>query len=260
MDNESIAINIQHGHTELISQLWEQVSRFIDMQAGKYLNRFPEHYRALQGDMVNQAYFSFLTAIEKYEKERGSFINCLAWYIRGAFEAVIYGGRGSRLKNEPLNQAGSLDIPLNDTNDLYLVDTILDETAEAHYRELEDTDFWQNVNEILRDAIESIEDEDGRKIVSCIFNTGCTITAAARAGHIEINHANAAYRAAIRHMERHLKAHKQKERVCKAGLEDYIYGWGVRSYKNHMFTSSVEWEVIKRIEAKAKSNSVPIAV
>ena len=85
MTNEEIVEKIQSGKTEYITNLWESVSRFIDMQAGQYLDSFPQHYRSLRGDMVNQAYFSFLTAIEKYEQERGTFLfqkNKLGWVIK----------------------------------------------------------------------------------------------------------------------------------------------------------------------------------
>lgn len=121
---------------------------FIDSRRANYLDNFPEHYRALRGDMVNESYAYFLTAIEKYNPEKGTFLNYLTWYIRNAFEVAVYNGRGSGRKNDPLNQAISLETPIDDTEDLMLVDTLADETAEAQYREMEDIALWQSVRKL----------------------------------------------------------------------------------------------------------------
>lgn len=247
MTNEELAAKVQQGNTELIPLLWEQVNRFIDMQAGKYLDSFPEHYRALRGDMVNEAYLHFLTAIEKYDPERGAFLTCLGWYIRSAFEAVAYNGRGGRQKNDPLNQAVSLDTPIDDTEDLTLTDTLIDDTAEAPYRDLEDLALWQSVRKLLYEAIDHAADKIGSSLVRYMFDNGCNIGKASKALYGDKPVPYERYRKAMRQIRSYMGYSQVKKQVKDMGL-DYIYecGTSLTSYKNHVFTSSVELAAMKR--------------
>lgn len=247
MTNEELVTRVQQGDTKLIPLLWEQVSRFIDMQAGKYLDNFPDHYRALRGDMVNESYTYFLMAIEKYDPERGSFLACLGWYIRGAFEAVAYNGRGNRQKNDPLNQAVSLDIPIDDTEDLMLTDMLADETAEVPYRELEDIALWQSVRKLLYEAIDHAADKVGSSLVRYMFDNDCNIGAASKALYGDKPVQYERYRKAMRQIRSYIGYSQVKKQMKDMGL-DYIYecGTSLTAYKNHIFTSSVELAAMKR--------------
>lgn len=248
MSNEELAVKIQGGKSEYIPLLWSQVSRFINMQAGKYLDSFPEHYRQLQGDMINEAYFYFLEAVECYDPEKGKFTTWLSWHIRNAFTTVIMGGRSKREQSEPLNAAVSLDTPISDTEDITLADTLLDETSEAYYRRLEDMDFWQSVNIFIDEAIGHVKNKKGREIVRYMFDNNCNIRAASQALYGDIPVQYECYRAAIREMQRYVKYSSAKKRMADMGLDDYVYGWGVGAWKNHRFTSAVEWSAIKKID------------
>ena len=247
MTNEELAVRIQKGDTELIPLLWEQVSRFIDMQAGKYLDNFPDHYRALQGDMVNESYAYFLTAIEKYKPERGAFLTCLGWYIKSAFEAAAYNGRGDRRKRDPLNQAVSLDIPIGDTEDLTLSDTLADEAAEAPYRKAEDMALWQSVRKLLYEAIDHAADKVGSSLVRYMLDNGCNIGAASKALYGDKPVPYERYRKAMRQIRSYMGYSQVKKQIKDMGL-DYIYecGTSLTAYKNHAFTSSVEIAAMKR--------------
>ncbi len=256
MTNEELAIKIQEGHSEHIPQLWEQVSRFIDMQAGKYLDSFPEHYRALRGDMVNEAYFTFVEAIDSYNPEKGKFTTWLPWHIRNAFATVIMGGRSKREQNEPLNAAVSLDTPISDTEDITLADTLLDETSEAYYRRLEDMDFWRSVNIFINKAIGHIKNEKGREIVRYMFDNNCSIKAASQAlyGNTPVQYGQ--YSVAIGQLRRYIEYSTVKKHMANIGLDDYVYGWGTRAWKNHRFTSAVELVAIKRADRDLLYNDI----
>lgn len=113
--NEELALLIQSGQTESIPQLWEQVEDFICYLADRYLRNYPAHCQQFHGDMVNQAYFYFLKAIENYRPEKRKFTSYLSYYAKNAFQEVLR-GRTSRTKNEPLNSALSLDTPIEGTD------------------------------------------------------------------------------------------------------------------------------------------------
>ena len=131
---EELALKVQQGEKEYMPQLLESVNCFISMQARRTLNGYPDHYKALLPDMVNEAYFALLKAVQDFEAGKGMFLTYLGYHIKNAFTTVLYCGRGIRHKNDPLNTASSLDEPLKDSEELTLVDMLIDDTAEAYYR------------------------------------------------------------------------------------------------------------------------------
>ena len=148
MTNEELVKQIQNGEREYIEQLWEQVADLVRYLADKHLLKYPSHYQQYHEDMVQQAYFSFLRAVEGYQEGKSGFTSYLAYHVRNAFNEVLQ-GRSIRQQNEPLNNALSVDLPLSDTEDLTLADMLIDETAEGYYRRLEDEAFWLSLIHIL---------------------------------------------------------------------------------------------------------------
>lgn len=249
MTNEELVNKIQLGQAEYITQLWQQVVKFIEMRAGQHLDHWQEHYKVLREDMINESYFAFLTAIEKYDPEKGSFLNLLSWHIRPAFETVLQ-GRGNRLKNEPLNRAISIDTPVSDTEDITLADTLLDEESEAYYRRLEDDDFWNSVNRFLDNAIYHIKDTIGGELVRYMFDNNCSVGAASKALYGDVPVQYDRYKKAVRQLGNYMKYTSSKRQMELIGLDDYIsyYGNGLQSYKNNLFTSAVERAAIRRAD------------
>lgn len=249
MTNEELAVLIRAGQTEYIAQLWRQVARFIEVRAGQYLDRWPDHYRQLQGDMVNEAYFYFLKAIDGYDQERGSFTTYLSWHIRNAFTDVLQ-GRGERLKNEPLNHAVSIDIPLEDTDDLTLTETLIDETSEATMRRIEDADFWKSVGRFLEDAFDQIRDSVGAEIVRYMYHNDCTVKAASIAlyGVVPVPYEH--YRKAMRQIRAYMKRRAVRQQMALSGLDDYLcyYSNSLNAYKRRVFTSRVEQIAVERAD------------
>ena len=251
MTNEELIYHIQNGQDEYIPQLWEQVSRFINMKAGKALERFPEHMRDLQGDMVDEAYFSMLEAVQGFDPERGSFLTYLDYHTRNAFAKVLT-GRSRRQQRDPLNSAVSLEELVDGTEDLRLEDMIIDDTAEAYYRRIEDADFWLSVNGLINEAIGHIRDDKGRDLVRYMFYNGCNIKEASKAlyGDVPVPYEN--YRKALKQLRDYLKYSTVKKKMKLVGLDDYVRGWGVRKWKEHIFTSSVELTAIRHIDKQMR--------
>ena len=249
MTNEELAALIGAGHDERIPELWNRVSRFIDMQAGRYLDMWPAHCRWLREDMVNESYFHFLKAVEGYDPERGGFLTYLSWHVRNAFQVVLT-GRSERLGNEPLNSAVSLDVPLNDADDLTLAETLIDETAEAAIRRVEDADFWQSVGRFLEDAIDRIRDRTGAEIVRCMYENGCTVKEASAALYGAVPVPYERYRKAMRQLAAYMERSAARKEMALIGLDDYVsyQGNGLGAYRNRRFTSAVEHEAVRRAD------------
>lgn len=97
MTNEEMVRAIQNGRRDLIPQLWDQVVDFIRYMASKRLKSAPEEKQDLFDDMVNEAYFYVLRAVETFDSARGTlFITHLQYHIKTAFTAVIYTVAGHR--------------------------------------------------------------------------------------------------------------------------------------------------------------------
>ena len=88
LTNEELAIRIQQGEEELIPQLWEQVVLFIAMKARAYIAHKIQsglHCDGEESDLVNQAYFGFLTAIRAFDPNAGGFLGILDLAIKTSF-------------------------------------------------------------------------------------------------------------------------------------------------------------------------------
>lgn len=255
MNNEELAIKIQQGNTGLIPHLWEQVYKFIVFQAGKFLSEYPEYFQQQKDDMINQSYMHFLTAIEKYDPEKGKFTSFLNWHLRNAFTEAIYCGRSKRLKNEPINTAISYDLPVDEAEGLTIMDMLVDDTAEAYYRHIEDIDFWKDVNELLQKAASNITDPIGREMIFCMLASGCTVNEAAGTckNGIDIYHR---YNTALQQMKKYIKSYRLKEIRKAIGIDEYVRGWGLSAWKENIFTSSTEYFALKNIEKNSSKNDI----
>lgn len=249
MTNEELCTQIQSGHDEYILELWEQVSDFIAWRAHKHLTEYPEHMQQLKDDMINQSYFYFLKAVRGYDPEQGKFINYLKWHIRNAFAEVLQGGRSERLKQDPVNKAESIDAPISDAEDLTLADLLVDEDGESRYRSIEERSFWDSVGVFLVDCLDCIRDRTGAEIIKYMYAHRCSLKAAVHALDLGgYESARQHYKEAMRQLKSRMKFTVNRERMKSIGLDEYIYTWGVRGWKNRAFTSSTEHSALKRIE------------
>lgn len=126
MSNEEIAERIRSGDESLIPQLWEQVERFISVQARRYLRAVEERGAAPMfevDDLVQEAYFAMLRAVDYYDAERGGFLKILELCCKSVF-AEVAGYRRSGQRSDALSRSISGDTPLVEDGDLSLLDTI----------------------------------------------------------------------------------------------------------------------------------------
>lgn len=256
MNNEELVKRIQEGQREYLSQLWEQVTDFVRYLADKHLLKYPPHYQQYHEDMVQQAYFSFLRAVEGYQEGKSGFTSYLAYHVRNAFNEVLQ-GRSIRQQNEPLNNALSVDLPLSDTEDLTLADMLIDETAEGYYRRLEDEAFWLDVGRVLHKAVDVVS-PDYQDFFHTMIDHGTGVTDTLRIMGVNLAEKSRyydRYREGLRKMRGYLRRYVRDTKDI--ALEECIsYYTGIGSWKNQRFTSVVEQAVIRHNDRSITARAV----
>lgn len=256
MNNEELVKRIQEGQREYLSQLWEQVTDFVRYLADKHLLKYPSHYQQYHEDMVQQAYFSFLRAVEGYQEGKSGFTSYLAYHVRNAFNEVLQ-GRSIRQQNEPLNNALSVDLPLSDTEDLTLADMLIDETAEGYYRRLEDEAFWLDVGRVLHKAVDVVS-PDYQDFFHTMIDHGTGVTDTLRIMGVNLAEKSRyydRYREGLRKMRGYLRRYVRDTKDI--ALEECIsYYTGIGSWKNQRFTSVVEQAVIRHNDRSITARAV----
>lgn len=258
--NEELVKLIQDGQTEYIPQLWDQVYKFICLQARRRLIVQEEHIKQLEDDMINESYFDFLQAVDGYKSDGGAlFLTYLEYHIRNSFNRAL-DVRTQRGKNNPLRYAVSFNDPVKGAKgsksvegeeSLTFQDIIIDHMAEEEYRLIENEEFWEDVHELLEKTILNATSGKMQEILLVMLHEGCIIAEACRMLGIEPRKSRSIYEnyhIAMRHIRRHLR-YKALEDCRKIGVDEYLSiglrGSGVNSFRNNGFTSSTERAAVR---------------
>ena len=253
MTNEELVELIQGGKAEYKEQLWIQCVDFVKFMANKQLERYPDHYKWLFDDMVNQTYLYFDLAIHKHDNSRGKFLTYFEFYIKNAFAEVLY-SRTEKQKHDLLNASVSLDISLNNADDLTLLETLIDTESEAYYSTWEDEEFWKSVGDLIDAAINETIEKQYRDFFRNMLKHSKTITGTLDFMGIGRNQINK-YRYVVNKGQRKIKKYiiqkakqnRKQNPVLDDILNDMIgYNTGIGSWKRNLYTSSVEMDVIRR--------------
>ncbi len=117
MSNEDLVTLIQAGERDRLPELWRQVERFVIMQAIKMDNKLNGWHGVTFDDFYQSGYIAFSEAVETFSATGGaSFIGWLDFYLRREF-AKWGGWQTEHQKNDPLNNAVSLDAPIGDSEE-----------------------------------------------------------------------------------------------------------------------------------------------
>lgn len=249
MSNEELAERIRDGDESLIPQLWEQTEKFIAMQARRYLRAIEERGTILTfelDDLIQEAYFSLLQAVDYFNAERGGFLAILELCCKTAFAEVAGYRRGGQ-RSDALSRSISGDAPLAEDSDLTLMDTI-----PADGPAVEDTATMAMYQQQLHDALDyalaglSARQETILRRRYYQGETQETIAAGLGCTHANVSDQE---RAALRHL--------YDARVLN-GLGEFLethtnyYAHTSLSHFKHTGTSAVEAIAIKREELVRK--------
>lgn len=149
---EDIATDIQNGNTEKMEQLWEMCYNFIRKQARKWAGAWANRPHFDMDDLMQSGYLALYDAVQGYQKERGSFLGFLVFYLKTEFSNVV-GCRTQAQRKEPLNNAISLDSPAysDDEGETTVADTI--PYNEPGFEMVEEASQREYVARMVREAI-----------------------------------------------------------------------------------------------------------
>lgn len=150
MTIEELTMKIQAGETELYSELWERVRRFVYDRARVYQRFFPDS--VIETDDLGQAgYLALVEAVGTYDPEAGAgLLTHLKNYLRKTWRP-LYGLRG---KPDALEHSVSLDEELDDEGDTTRLDLIPDPSAEKALDQAEEGIFIDELRAALDRALD----------------------------------------------------------------------------------------------------------
>ena len=188
MTNEELVALIQAGERDRLPELWEQVERFVALQANRLLHAMGPDRAALAGvefgDLYNSGYFALVDAAERYDPEAGAlFITWFALRLKSAF-AEVCGWRTS--KRDPLNSAKSMDARLKegDEDSGAFGDFIPDPKAAQALQDVEDGIQRDYTRQAVRQALEQLPTEE-RLAIKAYYYEGLTVKASGGARILE---------------------------------------------------------------------------
>lgn len=164
--NEELAAAARTGGLEQQLVLWEQVRRYAWRQARHWMLALDGRGGVTEEDLVQSGFLALLDALETFDPTNGgSFLSWFGFYLKTAFQDAM-GLRTERRRQEPINSAVSIDIPLTDEPDgLTLSDTIRDPQAEAAFTDVAERDRLERLHRALQAALELLTEEQRAAVV-----------------------------------------------------------------------------------------------
>lgn len=134
---------------------------------------------------------------------------------------------------------------------------LIDQTSELYYRRIEDNDFWQSVNSIIREAVEEIS-EAYQTFFLIMLENGTGVSDTLRLMGVDLEEKGRyyeMYRKGLRVIRMSIK--KRIGQMHDIALEECIsFHTGVGSWRNRNFTSTVEQAVIKRNDPRYTAQAI----
>ena len=190
MTNEELVALIQAGERDRLPELWEQVERFVALQANQLLHAMGPDRAALAGvefgDLYNSGYFALVDAAERYDPAAGcKFITVLRMRLKSYFSDTT-GFRLARQRKDPLNSSKSLDARLKegDEDSGAFGDFIPDPKAAQALQDVEDGIQRDYTRQAVRQALEQLPTEE-RLAIKAHYYEGLTVKASGGARILE---------------------------------------------------------------------------
>ena len=167
MTNEELAIEIQQGHTEYISELWDQTEKLFVMFCNKWWavrgERFAECGITLD-DLKQECYFVLIDTVAAYDSAKGyKFTSFIKYHMQNRFNALL--GYCKNRRREPLNSCTSLDTPITEDEDYSLLDAIPDSDSERPYEQIDHADYIAKLHKDLEAAMNRKLSEQQKSIL-----------------------------------------------------------------------------------------------
>ena len=184
MSNEELVKLIQDGDGDAVLQLWEQVEKFITMQAKKFLSCRVGVYEL--EDLQQSGFLAMLRAAKEYSPERDAvFLTYLDYWLKAEFprscglttRRIIRSKDGETITTmaDPICRAESLDKPLSadDPGGDTLAD--LQPDPRDHIAETERRIYLEQLRQQLKKALATLPEEQ-RAVIQYRYLDGMTQT------------------------------------------------------------------------------------
>ncbi len=254
--NESLAVLIQNGRTDLYPLLWNQVQAFVRKIANMYASMDFGERKLEFDDLYQSGYLALVEAVKTFRPDQGkSFMGWLCYYLKGEF-ANVGGYRTNKEKSDPIHNAISLSTKLYDSFDgEALEDVIIDSMASEAFIRAEDRIFTYQLHNALESIIEALPKVDAGIIRKYYYEgkNGADLAAELGVSQSYIHERRKNALKALRHtmvVHRRLKEFQQYLEDCTP----YYANVGVNRF-NSTHTSSVENAVLIRERLRSNSDS-----
>lgn len=147
MTNEELALLVQTGNRDKLVELWNQTKRLVFKKSSRWVG--------LNGttieDMLQSGFIAMMLAANDFDPSKGTkFTTHLGFRLRAELSAAA-GWSTKRSRLDPLQNAISLDAPLEDAEGTTLADYIPDPAAAA---EMENADIRVGMAGVLSELPE----------------------------------------------------------------------------------------------------------
>lgn len=248
MTNEELVELIQAGDSEKLSDLWEQVERFVELKANRFIRSTP-FSDDLAEDLKQAGFLAVVNAAAAFDLDRGfTFLSYLPYHLKVEFYKAL-GLRTERQRRDPLHTARSLETVLMESDNgdaLTIEDT--QGAPDPGYEDTEQRIYIDELRAALESEIDLLPEKEGR-IIRRYYFEGDTLTAIAAEENVT---------------PQLIRARKQKgmrllRKRANSALAEFIedrtpyYNTIGLNYFHKTHTSPVEFAVEQRLKAEQKA-------
>ena len=238
MSNEELVAAIQSGGHDRMGELWEQVRNFIAWKARHIMTMLGESATIEVDDLIQSGYLALVAAVQSYKAENGLFLSWLGYYLKTAF-AETAGYLTSKMQNDPMRYALSLEYPIGEDGDSTIGDAVPDPKAGVAIDAVED-DLWnRQLHEALDAALDGIPSQYGN-VVRMRFYEGKALE--------EISQNLKVSRERVRQIEnKGIKMLRESEHACHLYPFyefDFYCGTGLQTFKNRGMSVQEQYLII----------------
>lgn len=171
MTNEELVALIQAGERDRLAELWEQVEKFVALQAHRRMVLSAGLGGVEFGDLYNAGYLALVAAADTYDPLAGrTFIGWFALSLRTAF-AEAGGYRSRKQAHDPLHRAGSMDAPASEDGDTAIGELIADPAAAFALQDAEDGIWLEQLHDALEKALDELPARQGDTLRRRFYQT-----------------------------------------------------------------------------------------
>ncbi len=258
--NEELALLIQQGHKEYITELWTSCHKLLYMLTDKFYYLHQDTLAACgftQEDLHQDCFFILLKMIEAYNPNKPiKFISYANLHLSNYFQRdVLHYDRETKKVKSVLNISSSIDKPIGSGEDeeLTVGSLIKDDNAELAFENVKKDIYRTELHNALEQGIQTLS-EPQRIVIRERFYNSSTLKGVAEALGVTESQAHSNEMYALRN----LRAYNAKTKRLESFRADILYtaaysGVGVGAFKNRQ-SSSVEYTTELLEERKQHHN------